>query len=75
MPRISLDSADATELAELLHYLADWLASDPARLGTSLQDFTGHHAYGIRQMHDDLHRFAFLLGADNGGQLFGPPTA
>jgi hypothetical protein len=29
MPNLDLDTGDATELAELLQFLHDWLASDP----------------------------------------------
>jgi hypothetical protein len=36
MPGITLDTADAVELAELLQLLAGWLAADPARLSPSL---------------------------------------
>jgi hypothetical protein len=73
VPITSLDSADAAELAELLQFIADWLASDPARLAASLLAFVGHPAYGTPQLHDDVHRFAFLLGATDGEELFGPP--
>jgi hypothetical protein len=72
MPSMSLDSVDAAELAELLGFLADWLASDPSRLGASLLTFAGHPAYGTRQLQDDLHRFAFLPGGNDGEPLFGP---
>jgi hypothetical protein len=36
MPEMKLDAADAAELAEMLQFLSDWLARDPARLGASL---------------------------------------
>jgi hypothetical protein len=72
MPSMSLDSVDAVELAELLGFLADWLASDPSRLGASLLTFVGHPAYGTPQLRADLHRFAFLLGGNDGEPLFGP---
>ena len=72
MPGTRLDSVDAVELAELLGFLADWLASDPSRLGASLLAFVGHPAYGTPQLRDDLHRFAFLLGGNDGEPLFGP---
>lgn len=73
MPHTSLDSVDAAELAELLEFLAGWLASDPSRLAASLLTFVGHPAYGTQQLQDDLHRFAFLLGGNDGEPLFGPP--
>ena len=73
MPSTSLDSADAFELAELLQFLAGWLARDPSRLGASLLAYVGHPAYGTQQLQDDLHRFAFLLGGNDGEPLFGHP--
>lgn len=73
MPSTSLDSADAFELAELLQFLASWLAGDPSRLSASLLAFVGHPAYGTQQLQDDLHRFAFLLGGNDGEPLFGHP--
>lgn len=33
MPAGSLDAADAGELAELLRFVNDWLATDPDQLG------------------------------------------
>jgi hypothetical protein len=72
MPDVRLDAGDAAELAELLQFLADWLARDPGRLGASLEQFVGHPAYGTAQLRQDLDRFTFLLGADDGESLFGP---
>jgi hypothetical protein len=71
MPSISLDTADAAKLAELLQLLASWLAADPGRLSASLQAYIGHPAYGTQQLSGDLHRFAFLLGGTDGELLFG----
>ena len=31
MPEVRLDAADAAELAEMLQFLSQWLARDPAR--------------------------------------------
>ena len=72
MPDVSLDIGDAAELAEILHFLSDWLASDPGRLGTSLQAFVGSRAYDAPQLRNDLDRFAFLLGGNDGEPLFQP---
>jgi hypothetical protein len=72
MPDLRLDAVDAAELAELLQFLAGWLARDPDRLGASLRDYVGHPAYGTAQLRQDLHRFTFLLGGDDGESLFGP---
>jgi hypothetical protein len=71
MPELRLDVVDAAELAELLQFLAGWLARDPDRLGASLETFVGHPAYGTAQLRQDLNRFIFLLGGDDGESLFG----
>ena len=75
MTHIRLDAGDAAELAGLLQFLAGWLARDPDRLGISLEAFVGHPAYGTAQLRQDLDRFTFLLGADDGASLFGPGPA
>jgi len=75
MPDLRLDAADAAELAELLQFLAGWLARDPGRLGASLEDFVGHPAYNLGELRQDLNRFTFLLGGDDGESLFGPDAA
>jgi hypothetical protein len=72
MPSISVDTTDAVELAELLQFLADWIASDPARLQSSLLAYVGHPAYGTAHLQQDLHRFTFLLGGNDGEPLFEP---
>jgi hypothetical protein len=72
MSSISVDALDAIELAELLQFLAGWISSDPARLESSLLAYVGHPAYGPAQLQQDLHRFAFLLGGNDGEPLFGP---
>jgi hypothetical protein len=48
---------------------------DPGRLGASLEEFVGHPAYNVGELRQDLHRFTFLLGGDDGESLFGPGTA
>jgi hypothetical protein len=75
MPDVRLDAGDAAELAELLQFLAGWLARDPARLSASLEEFAGNPAYNVGQLRQDLDRFTFLLGADDGESLFGPDAA
>ena len=72
MPEMRLNAADAAELAEMLQFLSQWLAHDPGRLGASLDQFTGHPAYSLGELRDDLERFTFLLGGSDGKQLFGP---
>jgi hypothetical protein len=72
MPEVKLDAADAAELAEMMQFLSEWLARDPARLGASLQQFVGHPACGLGELRGDLERFVFLVGGSDGEQLFGP---
>jgi hypothetical protein len=75
MPSISLDTADAIELAEILQLIAGWLAADPERLAASLLGYIGHPAYGPDALRGDLDRFTFLLGGNDGEFLLGedPP--
>ena len=70
MPQTRLDQADALELAELLAFLTDWLNTDPDTLGASLPRYVARPAYGLNQLGQDLHRFAFLLGGNDGEPLF-----
>lgn len=72
MPRVTLDAAEAAELAETLQRLSDWIAGDPARLGPSLEDFIGHPGYGSVEPCPDLDLFIFLLGGNDGEPVFGP---
>jgi hypothetical protein len=58
---VTLDAADAVELAELLEFLNDWLHHDD--LAASYRRFT----FGLltpAELRADLGRFAFLLGGD-----------
>ena len=75
MPELRLDIVDAAELAELLQFLSQWLARDRGCLGASLEEFVGHPAYNIGELRQDLNRFTFLLGGDDGESLFGHGTA
>jgi hypothetical protein len=72
MPGQTLDTGDAAELAEMLQFLSDWLAADPARLGASLAGFIGSSAYTSQHLRDDLDRFTFLLGGSDGEQFLAP---
>jgi hypothetical protein len=60
----------------LLAFLADWrLSGSPEQtLADSLAAFVGRPAYSTGALCADLHRFAFLLGASDGEELFGEPT-
>jgi hypothetical protein len=71
MPGVRLDAVDAAELAELLQFLSRWLARDRGRLGACLEEFVGHPAYNTGELRQDLDRFTFLLGGDDGESLFG----
>ncbi len=73
MPQLKLDITDAGELAEMLTFLREWLTTDP-RLTASLAERIGHPAYGISQLRDDLDRFIFLLGGNDGEHLFTTDT-
>jgi hypothetical protein len=74
MPGITLDPADAAEIAETLTLLTEWLSGSHGQaLADSFAAFTGHPAYNTATLCADLHRFAFLLGANDGEQLFGEP--
>jgi hypothetical protein len=72
MPDVRLDAGDAAELTELLQFLTGWLARDPARLGAPLAGYVGNSAYGTAQLRQDLDRFTFLPGGDDGESLFNP---
>ena len=75
MPQITLDMTDAAELAEMLTFPASWLSgSQKQTLEKSFAAFVGHPAYDTDALRADLHRFAFLLGASDGEELFGEPT-
>ena len=75
MSQITLDTADAAELAQTLTFLAGWLTSSQKQiLADSFAAFVGHPAYNTDALRADLHRFAFLLGASDGEELFGEAT-
>ena len=75
MPQIRLDLGDATELAEMLTFLTNWLSgSQKQALAQSFAAFVGHPAYNTDALCADLQRFVFLLGASDGEELFGEPA-
>jgi hypothetical protein len=75
MPAITLDPADAAEIAETLTLLTGWLSgSHKHALTESFTAFIGHPAYNTGTLRADLHRFVFLLGASDGEDLFGEPA-
>ena len=69
---ISLDSADAVELAELLQFLDNWLATNSGPVYQSLTRLVGCEAYGPGSLRDDIARFIFLPGESDGEGLFSP---
>ena len=76
MPGITLDLADAAELAETLTLLTGWLSgSQEQALADGFAAFVGHPAYDTGSLRTDLQRFIFFLGASDGEELFGEPTS
>jgi hypothetical protein len=73
MPQLKPGISDACELAEILTFLREWLTTEP-RLQALLAEGIGHPAYGIPQLRDDLDRFIFLLGGNDGEHLFTSDT-
>ena len=71
-PQLHLDLTDAAELAEMLTFISQWLTGpDHAQLTASFGRFMGTDGYDLTQLRTDLARFTFLLGYDDGEQLFG----
>ncbi len=67
-----MTSDDAVELGELLTFLSDWLGgADNPTLAASFRRFVGTDGYDLTEVRTDLARFAFLLGTDDGTELFG----
>ena len=71
-PPVHLDLAYSAELAEMLTFISQWLGgTDHAQLGASFGRFIGTQGYDLAELRTDLARFTFLLGHDDGEQLFG----
>lgn len=71
-PQVHLEQIDAAELAETLTHLSRWLSGvDHAQLDASYRRFIGNNAYTLTDLRSDLARFTFLLGYDDGEELFG----
>jgi hypothetical protein len=75
MTRTCIDTTDAIELAELLQLITRWLTAHQATLAPSFLTWIGHPAYDLNALSNDLNRFAFLLGGNDGEYLLGqdPP--
>jgi hypothetical protein len=71
-PQVRLELIDAAELAEALTFISQWLdGPEQAQLATSFHRFVGTDSYDLTALRTDLARFTFLLGQDDGEQLFG----
>jgi hypothetical protein len=71
-PQVHLDLADAAELAEMLTFISQWLGgTGQAQLAASFGRFIGTPGYDLAELRTDLARLTFLLGHDDGEQLFG----
>jgi hypothetical protein len=69
---VHLQLIDATELAEMLSFINSWLAGpDRDQLAESFARFMGTDGDHLTELRTDLARFTFLLGHDDGEQLFG----
>ena len=55
--------------------LTGYPAARNGPLASSLTAFVGHPTYNTDTLCADLHRFAFLLGASDGEDVFGEPTS
>jgi hypothetical protein len=65
-----LADIDLVELAEMVEFVHDLVASDPDTIADVLQRFLGVDGYNVDELKADLARLAFLLGGD-GERLFG----
>jgi hypothetical protein len=71
-PQVHLELVDAVELAEALTFISQWFAGpDHTQLTASFRRFMGVDGYDLTELRTDLARFTFLLGYDDGEQLFG----
>jgi hypothetical protein len=71
-PQVRLEQIDATELADALTFIGQWLTGpDQEQLAASFGHFVGTDNYDLTALRADLARFTFLLGHDDGEQLFG----
>lgn len=61
IPTISLQADDATEVVELLTFVADVCASDASSIDRVLGHFLGVGGYGSSDLRTDVVRLADLL--------------
>lgn len=57
---ITIDAADAIELAEALEWLRDWFAEDHDRLAASMRRYS-YGLFHLDELDSDLDRLAHLL--------------
>jgi hypothetical protein len=69
MTTSTITGEHALELGQLLQFLADWISTDQERLNASLAAFIDASGYDLNELHADLHRFAFLLGGNDGEEF------
>ena len=67
-----LTLGEVMELGQLLQLVADWLHHDTTNLDRSLTQFIGAHGYPITDLHNDIARYASLLGGNDGEHLLNP---
>ena len=71
-PEMRLDLTDAMELGQMLTFIRYWITGpDQPQLAASFHRYMGVDGYHLTELSTDLARFAFLLGDDDGEQLFG----
>ena len=58
--QITIDAADALEIAEALQWLRDWFTSDP-ELARSMRQFS-YGLFTLDEISTELDGFAFTLG-------------
>jgi len=64
MPAVNLPLDDAAELADLLHFLKDWIDADEAHLDPLLTRFVGN-GYTLIDLRVDLIRLAGLITSES----------
>lgn len=69
MPETTIRTDHAAELAEILQFIADWIAADHEHLETSFAAFIDSRGYDITELQADLNRYSFLLGGNDGQAL------
>ncbi|MEV4123399.1 hypothetical protein [Nocardia sp. NPDC049707] len=58
-----ITTSDAIELAEMLTFIADWLASTDPIIVQSFNAFVGSDSYTLTDLRASLDRFVGMLGS------------